>query len=59
MANSQKAGKHSIKGCGQSYPDEAHDEIIDDELRVPVDPLKSEARGTDNQLQYNEYIVYD
>ncbi|KAF9963545.1 Poly [ADP-ribose] polymerase 2 [Modicella reniformis] len=58
-ANSQKAGKHSTKGCGLSYPDEAHDVNIDDGLRVQAGPLKSGSRGAGFRLQYNEYIVYD
>ncbi|KAI8347889.1 poly polymerase catalytic domain-containing protein [Mortierella sp. GBAus27b] len=60
-ANSQKAGKHSTKGCGLSYPDSAHDVIIENDLRVQAGPLKTEQRksGFGFQLQYNEYIVYD
>jgi len=56
-ANSQKASKHSTKGCGRSYPDEAQDVIIENNLRVQAGKLKSDT--TNGSLQYNEYIVYD
>ncbi|KAF9183355.1 Poly [ADP-ribose] polymerase 2 [Haplosporangium sp. Z 767] len=59
-ANSQKAGKQSTKGCGLSYPDEVHDVMIDDDLRVQAGPLVTENRsGNGYRLQYNEYIVYN
>ncbi|KAI7820300.1 poly polymerase catalytic domain-containing protein [Gamsiella multidivaricata] len=61
--NSQKARKHSTKGCGLSYPDEADDVTIDDDVKVQVGRLKTEVNnqgfGYGYRLQYNEYIVYD
>ncbi|KAF9361508.1 Poly [ADP-ribose] polymerase 2 [Mortierella sp. NVP85] len=56
-ANSQKANKQSTKGCGRSYPDEAQDVIIENNLRVQAGKLKTD--NTSGSLQYNEYIVYD
>ncbi|KAF9897079.1 Poly [ADP-ribose] polymerase 2, partial [Lobosporangium transversale] len=59
-ANSQKAGKQSTKGLGLAYPDEKHDVFIEDNLLVPVGPLKRKKAGTGLYcLQYNEYIVYN
>ncbi|KAI8606428.1 poly polymerase catalytic domain-containing protein, partial [Dissophora ornata] len=59
-ANSSKASKHSTKGLGLSYPDEAHDVVIEDNLRVQAGPLKMETgSGPGYRLQYNEYIVYN
>ncbi|KAF9090498.1 Poly [ADP-ribose] polymerase 2 [Mortierella sp. GBA35] len=59
-ANSQKAGKHSTKGCGTSYPKASGDVIIEDNLRVQAGELDTEQqKGFGYRLQYNEYIVYD
>ncbi|KAF9912310.1 Poly [ADP-ribose] polymerase 2 [Linnemannia zychae] len=59
-ANSQNAGKHSTKGCGQSYPKASGDVIIEDNLRVQAGELETEQqKGSGYRLQYNEYIVYN
>ncbi|KAK3842766.1 MAG: poly polymerase catalytic domain-containing protein [Linnemannia gamsii] len=59
-ANSEKANKHSTKGCGQSYPKTSGDVIIEDNLRVPAGELETEPHtGPGYRLQYNEFIVYN
>ncbi|KAF9127450.1 Poly [ADP-ribose] polymerase 2 [Mortierella sp. 14UC] len=59
-ANSQKAGKQSTKGCGQSYPKASGDVIIEDNVRVQAGELETETHtGGGYRLQYNEYIVYN
>lgn len=60
--NSEKAGKHSTKGCGQSYPKPSGDVIIEDNLRVQAGELETEPpknNGFGYRLQYNEFIVYN
>ncbi|KAG0303507.1 Poly [ADP-ribose] polymerase 2 [Dissophora globulifera] len=59
--NSEKAGKHSTKGLGLSYPQPAQDVIIDDNLCVQAGPLTTEKQKGSYafRLQYNEYIVYN
>ncbi|KAF9583758.1 Poly [ADP-ribose] polymerase 2 [Lunasporangiospora selenospora] len=68
--NSKNAGKHSTKGLGFSYPDENHDEIVDNGMRVQCGPMTTAASTSTSTptgfgfnhgygLQYNEYIVYD
>ncbi|KAI1320701.1 Poly [ADP-ribose] polymerase 2 [Mortierella claussenii] len=60
-ANSERAGKHSTKGLGQSYPSEQHDVFIEDNLRVQAGPLSTAVTRNNAifRLQYNEYIVYN
>ncbi|KAF8949348.1 Poly [ADP-ribose] polymerase 2 [Haplosporangium gracile] len=60
--NSEKAGKHSTKGCGHSYPKASDDVIIEDNLRVQAGELETETeplKGNGFRLQYNEFIVYN
>ncbi|KAG0004927.1 Poly [ADP-ribose] polymerase 2 [Entomortierella chlamydospora] len=57
---SEKAGKHSTKGCGLSYPDPKDDVIVDDNMRVQVGKLATDQKaGNGYRLQYNEFIVYN
>ncbi|KAG0033677.1 hypothetical protein BGZ81_007675 [Podila clonocystis] len=63
--HSESAKKHSTKGCGRTYPDEAQDVIIEKDLRVQAGTLKT-VNNTQTGfgfsyggLQYNEYIVYN
>ncbi|KAG0355708.1 hypothetical protein BG005_005356 [Podila minutissima] len=58
--NSVNAKKHSTKGCGRTFPDEAQDVIIENDLRVQAGTLKNQTQpGFGYGLQYNEYIVYN
>ncbi|KAF9428510.1 Poly [ADP-ribose] polymerase 2 [Podila epigama] len=58
--HSENAGKHSTKGCGRAFPDEAQDVFIEDKLRVQAGTLTSPPPGDKYySLQYNEYIVYN
>ncbi|KAF8985684.1 hypothetical protein CPC16_008566 [Podila verticillata] len=58
--NSQNAQKHSTKGCGRTFPDEAQDVIVENNLRVQAGTLKNTPQtGFGYGLQYNEYIVYN
>lgn len=63
--NSVNAKKHSTKGCGRTYPDEAQDVIIENDLRVQAGTLKDKNQPQPGfgfgfgGLQYNEYIVYN
>ncbi|KAF9432768.1 Poly [ADP-ribose] polymerase 2 [Entomortierella beljakovae] len=60
-SNSSKAGKHSTKGLGRSFPDPKGDVTIDNDMKIQVGKLVTEDKsdGKNLCLAYNEFIVYD
>uniref|UniRef100_A0AC34FDY0 Poly [ADP-ribose] polymerase n=1 Tax=Panagrolaimus sp. ES5 TaxID=591445 RepID=A0AC34FDY0_9BILA len=53
-------GKSSVKGLGQTFPDDSDRRIIEDGVVVPIgEPTKHENGPCNYSLLYNEYIVYD
>lgn len=51
-------GKHSVKGCGKTYPDPAESHVDDTGVEVPFGKPITDTK-LKSTLLYNEFIVYD
>ncbi len=51
-------GKHSVKGCGKTFPDPAESHVNGDGVQVPCGKPITDKK-LKSSLLYNEFIVYD
>lgn len=51
-------GKHSVKGCGKTYPDPAESHVDDTGVEIPFGKPITDTK-LKSTLLYNEFIVYD